>query len=221
MIDDKCQLWWLVWCGGSIWPWSRLACERWLPHLNTACPSNLNSHSSILDRNLDVILHDQTDIYDCLTVNSLYVDHWIVFWATTIRAKPLLPGLLAGGNYYNCAWHRLICKSFNWPTIISTTSLQKRAKSGTASLPHNFAKLSWCDSCHLWNYEWLTHWPNDRGNCFRRDALEEMLSRLKRNACLFLTCFNPLFPYVEGGEGGSSQNFCKFTKLFLVCQNHS
>ena len=73
MIDDKCQLWWLVWCGGSIRPRSRLARERWLPHLNTACPSNLNSHSSILDRNLDVILHDQTDIYDCLTVSSLYV----------------------------------------------------------------------------------------------------------------------------------------------------
>ena len=58
---------------GMVW-WKYLAMVKaglWTmapPHLNTACPSNLNSHSSILNRNLD-----QKDIYDCLTVNSWYV----------------------------------------------------------------------------------------------------------------------------------------------------
>ena len=140
--DDKCQLWWLVWCGGSIWPSHG---QGWLvndgsPHLNTACPSNLNSHSSILDQNLDVFWHDQTENYDHLTVNNLYdIRIGSIFER---RQLELNLHCQPGGNYYYCAWHYLIWKSFNWPTIISTTSLQKRAKNGTASLPHNLVKLS-------------------------------------------------------------------------------
>ena len=49
-------------------------------------PSNLTSHSSTLDRNLDFRGHGQTGNYDCR--NSLYGDYWIDFGDLTIGAEP-------------------------------------------------------------------------------------------------------------------------------------